>query len=68
MENGNMRGHWSGLFADVSDQKERKTEILFTEEVYAKKPLLKPFVKSYLKKQQEQYVADLKKYIESRGV
>jgi len=68
IENDNMRGHWSGLFTDVSEQNESRTEIVFTEEVYAKKPLMKPFVKAYLKKQQEQYVADLKKCIESREV
>lgn len=68
MENDNMRGYWSGIFTDVSDQNKSRTEIVFTEEVYAKKLFMKPFVKSYLKKQQEQYVADLKKYIESSEV
>ena len=38
-----------------------KTEIDFTEDVTAKKVLMKPFVKAYLKKQQELYVSDLKK-------
>ena len=40
------------------------TEIDFTEEVTAKKLLLKPFVKGYLKKQQERYIADLKKALQ----
>ncbi len=57
MENDNMLGHWTGMFT----QKDEQTEIDFTEEVIAKKLFMKPFVKLYLKKQQAQYVADLKK-------
>lgn len=57
MENSNMKGHWIGIFAD----KGNGTEIDFTECVEAKKWLMKPFVKSYLRKQQEQFVADIMK-------
>lgn len=57
MENDNMKGHWIGVFT----QKGEQTEIDFTEEVTAKKMIMKPFVKSYLKKQQAQYISDLKK-------
>lgn len=57
MDNTNMKGHWVGLFTSKGNE----TEIDFTEYVTAKKLLLKPFVKSYLKKQQAQFVADLKK-------
>lgn len=57
MENDNIKGHWIGVFTE----KEGKTEIDFTEDVNAKKFFMKPFVKSYLKKQQSQYVSDLKK-------
>ncbi|HKM34747.1 MAG TPA: SRPBCC family protein [Lachnospiraceae bacterium] len=57
MENDNMKGHWIGIFA----QKDTKTEVDFTEDVVAKKVFMKPFVKAYLKKQQAQYVSDLKK-------
>ena len=57
MENSNMKGHWTGVFTE----KGGSTEIDFTEEVTAKKVIMKPFVKSYLKKQQEQYISDLKK-------
>ena len=60
MENDNMRGHWTGLFT----QKDGQTEIEFTETVAAKKLLMKPFVKAYLKKQQAQYVSDLKKALQ----
>ena len=57
MENDNMKGHWVGVFT----QKGSQTEIDFTEYVTAKKFFMKPFVKSYLKKQQAQYISDLKK-------
>ena len=57
MENSNMTGHWTGVFTDKGDE----TEIDFTERVEAKKLLMKPFVKSYLKKQQAQFVADIRK-------
>lgn len=57
MENDNIKGHWIGAFT----QKEEQTEIDFTEDVTAKKIFMKPFVKAYLKKQQSQYVSDLKK-------
>ena len=57
MENDNMKGHWTGIFT----AKGNETEIDFTELVEAKKLLLKPFVKLYLKKQQTQFVADIRK-------
>ena len=57
MENSNMKGHWTGIFTVKGDE----TEIDFTEQVEAKKLLMKPFVKSYLKKQQAQFVADMMK-------
>ena len=57
MENSNMTGHWTGIFTAKGDE----TEIDFTERVEAKKWLLKPFVKLYLRKQQAQFVADIRK-------
>ena len=57
MENNHIKGHWIGIFAD----KGNGTQIDFTECVEAKKWLLKPFVKSYLRKQQAQFVADIRK-------
>ena len=57
MENTNIKGHWIGLFS----QEGNVTIIDFTENITAKKLLLKPFIKTYLKKQQLTYVADLKK-------
>ena len=55
MENSNMKGHWIGVFTDKGNE----TEIDFTECVEAKKWLMKPFVKSYLRKQQKQFVEDI---------
>lgn len=60
MENSNMKGHWIGVFTSIDD----KTEIDFTEQITAKKFYMKPFVKSYLKKQQTQFVMDLKRLLE----
>ena len=57
LENGNMQGHWCGVFYPKGAQ----TEIDFTETVTAKKLFMRPFVKTFLKKQQAQYIADLRK-------
>lgn len=57
MENGNIKGHWIGVFTS----KEGQTEIDFTEDVNAKKFFMKPFLKSCLKRQQVQFISDLKK-------
>lgn len=57
MENGSMLGHWTGVFS----QNGNETEIEFTEDVAAKKFFIKPFVKAYLKKQQNAFITDLKK-------
>ena len=60
MENSNMKGHWTGVFTS----KENEIQIDFTENVIPKKWFMKPFVKSYLKKQQMRFVFDLKKALE----
>ncbi|MEO1770696.1 SRPBCC family protein [Candidatus Enterococcus ferrettii] len=60
MNNDNMKGTWQGVMI----AKGNCTQLKFTEEVYAKKIFLRPFVKFYLAKQQKQYVQDLKKYLE----
>ena len=64
MENSNMKGHWTGIFTSIGDE----TEIDFTEYVTAKKLIMKPFVTMYLKKQQAQFVVDLKKYMLKQDV
>ncbi len=62
MENGNMSGHWVGAFTKVGEN----TEIEFTESVEAKKLIMKPFVKAYLKKQQERYISDLRRALSGK--
>jgi len=59
MKNDNMQGHWCGVFSEENGI----VTIDFTEEVYAKKLVMKPFVSMYLKKQQAAYLADLKKVL-----
>lgn len=60
MENSNMTGRWTGIFSVQDGQ----TKIEFTENVTAKKLLMKPFVKMYLRKQQECYVSDLRRALQ----
>ena len=57
MENSNIKGHWTGVFSFQNGH----TEIEFTEDVTVKKFIMKPFAKSFLRKQQELYVSDLRK-------
>ncbi len=59
MENSNMKGHWVGVFTSKGNE----TEIDFTENVTVKKMIMKPFVKAFLKKQQAQFVSDLKRVV-----
>ena len=59
MENENMKGHWIGIFT----QKGEQTEIDFSEEIIPKKFFMKPFIKSYMKKQQTKFIEDLKKVL-----
>lgn len=58
MENENIKGHWSGKFKETE---QGTVEIEFTEDIEAKKLIMKPLIKGYLKKQQSAYLADLKK-------
>lgn len=57
LDNANISGHWTGVFT----QNGSKTVIEFTEDVIAKKLIMKPLVKGFLKKQQVRYIEDLKK-------
>lgn len=59
MDNSNMSGHWTGIFTSMGSN----TTVEFIEEVSAKKVLMKPFVKGYLKKQQALFIEDLKKVL-----
>lgn len=60
MDNSNMHGHWVGTFS----KEQGGCLIDFTEDVVAKKIIMKPFVKGYLKKQQATYLGDLNKALE----
>lgn len=60
MENDNMQGHWSGAFS----YQDGITEIEFTENIIAKKGIMKPFVGIYLKRQQAKYIQDLRNALE----
>ena len=59
MNNDNMSGHWIGIFSYENGI----TTIDFTENVTAKQLVMKPFVKSYLNKQQSVYAADLERAV-----
>lgn len=59
IDNANMCGRWYGKFDSVNGI----TVIEFTEELTAKKALPQFLIKLYIKKQQRQYVKDLKKLI-----
>lgn len=63
MDNDNMQGHWVGIFS----YKDGTTVIEFTENVIAKKLIMKPFVGIYLKKQQAKYIQDLRNALEANG-
>ncbi len=63
MENGNMQGHWTGKFSCENGI----TVIEFTEDVSAKKLIMKPFVGMYLRKQQAKYIQDLRDALEAKG-
>lgn len=60
LDNKNLYGTWTGYFKQV----DTKTEIKFIEMISVKKWWLYPFAKWYLKKQQKQYVSDLKRKCE----
>lgn len=62
MENDNMIGHWKGVFSYTDGI----TSVDFTEEVSAKKILMKPFEGIYLRKQQAAYVKDLEKELNNK--
>lgn len=57
IENENIEGTWVGKFYSHGD----KTTLDFTENIVSKKLIFKPFIASYLKKQQKLYFRDLKK-------
>lgn len=61
LSNKNMEGTWIGIFEESGNT----TKITFTKCISVKNPIMKLFVKSYLKKQQNTYLSDLKKALEA---
>lgn len=57
IDNENMSGRWYGNFTSANN----KTVVEFTEELTAKKAMPSFLIKIYIKKQQRQYIKDLKK-------
>lgn len=57
MDNSNMKGHWTGIFIE----RDGETEATFIEDVTARKWIMKLLVKLFLKRQQNQYISDLRK-------
>lgn len=57
MENGNMSGAWEGIFEAAAGG----TQLTCTETVNAKRWWMRPFVPSYLKRQQRLYLDDLRR-------
>lgn len=60
MENGNMSGSWEGIFESV----EGGTRLTCTETINAKRWWMRPFVPSYLKRQQRLYLDDLRRELQ----
>ena len=56
-----MNSIWTGKFS----YNDGVTFIEFTEDVTAKKLVMKPFVGMYLKKQQAKYIQDLREALEA---
>lgn len=63
IDNANISGHWTGMLQET----ENGTEVAFTEAVSVKKFIFKPFVKTYLKRQQSRFLEDLKHQCEIKG-
>ena len=62
MENANLTGRWVGVFR----QRGAATVIDFTECVTVKKRWMRPFVKLYLRRQQAQFAADLRRALQAQ--
>lgn len=63
MENGNLSGHWTGIFTEKDGG---KTEVCFTEAVEPKKSMMKLLAKPYLKRFQKKYFSDLRNALENK--
>lgn len=61
LKNENIVGHF---IAEINKVNSNDIELRLTEQIEVKNIIMKLFAKSYLKKQQENYVRDLKKVLE----
>ena len=57
LQNRNLRGHWVGTLRESG----QGTLLTMTEEVSVANPVMNLFAGAYLKKQQAQYLADLRR-------
>ena len=62
LENANLRGYWRGLFTAT----EAGTQLELTEELTVKKALLRLVAGSYLRRQQQTYLDDLRRELARR--
>lgn len=57
IENSNIKGYWIGQF---EPKENNTTKLIFIEQIEVKNAIMKLLAKPYLKKQQKQYIKDLK--------
>nr|WP_326171556.1 SRPBCC family protein [uncultured Oscillibacter sp.] len=60
LENKNIKGRWTGEFLPTAGG----CTVTFTEDVTPKRAWMRPFAAVYLKKQQRQYLADLREALD----
>ena len=58
IKNENLTGYFTAKLREIEN---KKTELILTEEVKVKNPIMRVFAKSYLKKQQQTYANDIQK-------
>lgn len=63
INNENLKGHWIGK---LKEQEDGTVFLEMTEAIQVKKASMKLFAKLYLKKQQKQYIIDLKKALNAK--
>lgn len=61
IENDNIKGNWVGEFSKLDNG---MTQVIFTENIIAKKYILNLVLKIFLKKQQSKYISDLKNMLQ----
>lgn len=61
IQNQNIKGHWIGRLRQIDNH---YVHIEFTEIIHVHNKIMNLFAKNYLKKQQQQYIADLKNVLQ----